>query len=172
MMIVMSPLACLAAIIDGPLLGLAARHSPVHGDMHAGDLDRFVARCRRLFLLFFAVIASVVDYIHLPTGLSHHHFYFEGYAFELPQFELIFEIPEMSIHLTHMHAFYVRATLLGSLFIVDLIASSRAWIVTGLEVNGADIVSAALNAVCSCFTFRPYVKLAPSIDSVLSLHLR
>ena len=171
-LIALTPLACLAAIVDGPLLGFASQHSLEHG-FQIGSLDRIVAGRRRTLLATFAAIGSLVEFIHLPSNLPPHMFTFQRTTFEIHQLELLFEVPNMSVHLTQKHTFFIRVALMGLLFLADLIASSRSWRLLGFE-HGPDLMEMVHKCICRCgyddeARSRRYQKVAPELEPPLPL---
>jgi hypothetical protein len=166
-LIVMTPLACLAVMIDGPLLGFTTMRTPEAG-LHVGESDRQVAGRRRVFLFLFAAVASIVDYIHLPAGLPQHpHVEFQGYDVDLTEVEYLLEIPEMSIRLTHVHVFLIRVSLLFTLFFLDLFASPRAWMLAGLSTSADPVAKLISCWSTACGFWRPtvYAEIGPEFEA-------
>jgi len=176
-LLVMSPLACLSSVVDGPLLGFGTHHAE-DGTFTAADLDRAVAWRRRFVLFVCAFLSLFVDLLAggeraletfaKPWGVHHDWDWASKLRTDL-------DVIEDDLVLTIKDFFraspwwFTRFFVLIMLFTIDIYASSRAWRVAGYSPIEEDDAFMRLQKTIAWlrdkFNFgRAYSRISPAIE--------
>lgn len=103
---------------------------------------------RRFILFVSATIALVAYFVHLPPNLASHTIELGG--LQLTYYDMRVLSRSLSVVVTHRQAFFTRAALVVTLFVLDLLASARAWQLCGFANPGNGILDLITRCVGSC----------------------